>query len=129
MGSAGINAKRRCFGHLPKESEVCSRSFPGRCASFPTRGRWKSAGESEHSNRIPQLKAKQQSGTNLPQRTRWACASDERCFGYLRGQSSDFGDAKHQVQTLNGHAGRPLAEVVEPCREQHVAGYVGKNTK
>src|SRR5262245_26616870 len=130
MGSAGINAKRRCFGHLPKESGVCSRSFPDHCASFPTLARSKSAGESRHS--------KPDSGVEGEARERHKpCGS--QCDGpvplskvvlaCLRGQSGSFGDAKHQVQTLNCHAGRALAEVVEPCREQHVAGYVGKNTK
>ena len=51
MGSAGINVKRRCFGHSPKESGVCFRLFPDRCASFPTLAPWKSAGKFRHLKR------------------------------------------------------------------------------
>src|SRR5262245_55087361 len=111
MVSAGINAKRRCFDHSPKESGVCSRWFPGRCASFPTLAPQKSAAGCRSLKR--QLLARMTTAV----------------FGSLRGQSDCFRDAKHQVQTLNCHAGCPLAEVVETCHEQHMAGCVGKNTK
>src|SRR5215471_5041663 len=127
MGSAGINAKRRCFGHSPKESVVCSRSFPDRCGSFPTRARSKSAGESRHSKPDSAVEGEAREGTSLRSERDGPVPLSKVVLVYLRGQSSYFRDAKHQVQTLNCHAGRALAEVVEPCREQHVAGYVGKN--
>src|SRR5262249_38079008 len=107
----------------------CSRSFPDRCASFPTRARSKSAGESRHSKPDSAVEGETRERHKPSAANGMSLCLRARLFGYLRGQSGFFGDTKHQVQTLNGHAGRALAEVVEPCREQHVAGYVGKNTK
>src|SRR5262245_36551911 len=65
MGSAGINANRRCFGHSPKESGVCSRSFPDHCASFPTLAQSKSAGESTCSKPDPAVEGEASEGTSL----------------------------------------------------------------